>query len=428
MLTTPFWTDACPLPANLPIPNFPLTVDVAIVGSGYTGLHTALSVARAGGTVGVLEAQRIGWGASSRNGGMLNPGLKLGGRELFHRFGPETGRKLWMWSLEAIDFVEEFVQAEGIACDFCRSGQIVLAHKPAHFTAMRAEVAWHADTLGDTVPELVGPAELDGEIGSPLYFGGIRDLRAAGLQPAKYVVGLAEAARRQGVQLVDQTPVTAITRRGDRYELQTPRGLIFAGEVLLATNGYTTGLVPRVRRNVFAGGSYIITTAPLSPDLQAAVSPRRRMFYDSKHFLNYFRLTADGRMLFGGRHNLSTDLDLVQSARELQHRMIQIFPQLAGVELTHSWTGKLGLTFDLMPHVGRVPSGPARGVHYALGYGGHGVGVASYLGHQLGKHLAGQPVEIPFFGLPHPQYFFTPYEKLYLPFVSAWFRFLDQVS
>jgi glycine/D-amino acid oxidase-like deaminating enzyme len=175
-------------------------------------------------------------------------------------------------------------------------------------------------------------------------------------------------------------------------------------------------------------GSYIITTPPLAPLLQAQLLPTGRMCYDSKHFLNYFRLTPDGRMLFGGRHNLSPSLDLQDSAAALHKRMVEVFPPLAGCEITHSWTGKLGVTFDLMPHIGRIPDGPARGMLYAYGYAGHGVAAASLMGHQAGQLLAGQATENPFLEIHHPRYPFTPYDRYYLPFVSAWFRFLDKIS
>ncbi|MBK8798574.1 MAG: FAD-binding oxidoreductase [Anaerolineales bacterium] len=147
------------------------------------------------------------------------------------------------------------------------------------------------------------------------------------------------------------------------------------------------------------------------------------MFFDSKNFLNYFRLTPDGRMLFGGRHDLSTSLDLTDSAHKMQARMVEVFPQLAGVPVTHSWSGKLGLAFDLMPHVGRV-----RGVHYAYGYAGHGVSIASYLGKEVGEMLAGARTTNLFAQIDHARYPFTPYDQLYLPLVSAWFRLLDSVS
>jgi glycine/D-amino acid oxidase-like deaminating enzyme len=427
MQLKPLWTEDVP-PPTIPVGTQPHQVDVAIVGSGYTGLHAAHTLASIGTSVAVFESHTVGWGASSRNGGMVNPGLKLAAPELFHRYGREKGRHLFAWSLAAIDFVEHFIHTEAIECDFTRHGQLVLAYKPTHFTALRHEVAWHERELGDTIPQIVGPAELSSEIGSPGYYGGIRDPRAAGLHPAKYVFGLAHAATQAGTQILEQTPVQSLRRAGDSYELVTPQGRVTANTLLLATNGYTNNLIPAARRGIFSGGSYIITTEPLSPALQHSVSPRGRMFYDSKHFLNYFRLTPDGRMLFGGRHNLSTDLPLDQSAKELRKRMLEVFPQLAGVPISHSWSGKLGLTFDLMPHAGRIQDGPAPGIFYAYGYGGHGVAVASYLGHMMGNLIAGKPVDNPILDLPHARHFFTPYEKLYLPLISTWFRFLDRIS
>lgn len=426
--TVPFWTEDIPRPADLPTASLPDWVDVAVIGSGYTGLHAARTVAKAGGSVVVLEQETIGWGASSRNGGMANPGLKESAANLFKHYGAARGRALWDWSLAAIDFLEATIRDEGIACDFGRYGQVVLAAKPSHLPQMRAEVRWHREMLGDSAPELLGPAELASEIGSPAFFGGIRDPRAAGLHPAKYVFGLAHAAARAGALLVERTRVRAVTGKPGSYLLTTDGGQMQAREVLLATNGYTTDLVPAARRGIFSGGSYIITTPPLTQEMQAALSPRGRMFYDSKHFLNYFRLTPDGRMLFGGRHNLSADLDLQTSATELRKRMVEVFPALVDVPITHSWTGRLGLTFDLMPHAGRVQDGPAPGLFYAYGYGGHGVAVAGYLGYAVGSLLAGRTVDNPLLGLPHPRYFFTPYERYYLPLVSAWFRFLDRIS
>lgn len=426
MKLTPYWFEHIPPTQELAKP-LPSNTDVAIIGSGYTGLHAAKTLANAGINVAVLESNTIGWGASSRNGGMVNPGLKLSAPELFHHYGAKHGENLWRWSMDAIDFVEHFIQQEAIDCHFQRHGQVVLAYKPQHFTALRDEVRWHQQHLSDNVPQIVSPSELANEIGSPTYYGGIRDDRAAGLHPAKYVYGLARATAQAGATLVEHATAQKISKNAQGYELFTTQGKITAKEILLATNGYTNNLVPSARRGVFSGGSYIITTAPLSTELQKSVSPRGRMFYDSKHFLNYFRLTPDGRMLFGGRHNLSTDLPLEQSAAELHKRMVEVFPQLAQIEISHTWTGKLGLTFDLMPHAGRF-TGPQSGIHYAYGYGGHGVAIASYLGHIMGKMLAGQPTDNPIQSLPHTRYFFTPYEKLYLPLVSAWFRFLDRIS
>jgi glycine/D-amino acid oxidase-like deaminating enzyme len=228
---------------------------------------------------------------------------------------------------------------------------------------------------------------------------------------------------RHGALLVEQAEVTRIKRTRTGFLLYTSKGSLNAREVLVATNGYTTNVVKPLRQGIFPLGSYIITTAPLPAALQQELSPRGRMFYDSKNFLNYFRLTADGRMLFGGRHDLSTRVDLITSARQLQARMVEVFPQLAGAPITHSWTGKLGAAFDLMPHAGRV-----QGIHYAYGYAGHGVSIASYLGKEVGEMLAGQRATTLFAQIHHARYPFTLYDQLYLPLVSTWFRLRDRMA
>ncbi len=433
MQTNPFWSEDFPRPTDLPVTTLPATADVAIVGSGYTGLSAAISLAKAGVDVVVIEAETIGWGASSRNGGMMTTGLKDEMPGIFKQYGPEKGRIFWEWALTSIDFVEQTVAAEEIDCDFARHGHLYLAYKPSHFKEMDEGVEWYARNLDYRDMWLVDEADLAQEIGSTSYFGAIVDSRAAGLHPAKYVFGLARAAARHGVKLVEKSRVDAIGRDGADFLLTVGKGTseettLRASEVLMATNGYTDDLVPYLRRGVFPVGSYIITTEVLPRDLQEELSPKGRMFFDSKNFLNYFRLTPDGRMLFGGRHNLSPNLDVIESARMMQQRMIEVFPQLAGIPLSHTWTGKLGLTFDLMPHTGRVKSGPHEGLFFAYGYAGHGLSVASFLGHQIGNLLAGHEQSLAFEQVKQQRYFFTKYDALYLPVVSTWFRFLDNVS
>ena len=170
-------------------------------------------------------------------------------------------------------------------------------------------------------------------------------------------------------------------------------------------------------------GSYCIVTEPLSPSLQAALSPKKRMFYDSKRFLNYFRLTPDGRFLWGGRNNLSTDLDLHESATALQKQMVHTFPELRDIPISHTWSGNLGLTFDLMPHIGRID-----GVHYALGYGGHGLSMATYLGAEIGLLLSGQKSRSPFAEIPHDTRWFYRGQPWFIPFAAQYYRFLDWIS
>ena len=381
MEETPFWTADFPRPDNLPVEqHLPQEVDVAIVGSGYTGLCAALELAKKGAAVAVLESETIGWGASSRNGGMTMPGLKQSMPVVMEKYGPETGRALWQATIDAMHTIDKFVKEEEIECHWQVNGYMALAWKPSHFEQMKKKKAWYADTLGFHDMRLVSRDEIQAEIGTAAYYGGLVGDFGAGIHPAKYVFGLARAAARRGAKLYEHAGVKQLARQNGRFQLLTAAGPLNAGEVVLATNGYTDRLVPGCKPKVFPVGSYSIVTEPLPPELQNRLSPNRRMFYDSKWFLNYFRLTPDGRMLWGGRNNLSTNLDLQHSASILRRQLVHTFPDLEGVPITHSWTGKLGITFDLLPHIGRE-----NGVHYAFGYGGHGLSLATYLGVEMSK-------------------------------------------
>jgi glycine/D-amino acid oxidase-like deaminating enzyme len=225
--------------------------------------------------------------------------------------------------------------------------------------------------------------------------------------------------------LCEQTEVQAIHRpaKGGDFELTTNKGQLKASEILLATNGYTGPLVPKIQRRVFPVGSYMITTEPLSPELQRELSPKNRVMYSTKWFLNYFRLTPDGRMSMGGRNNLSPHLDLAESAQNLSETMIHIFPQLRGLPVTHTWAGRLGITFDLMPHLGRVD-----GIYYAFGYGGHGVALSGYLGKEAAELISGRSSRSPFADIPHQTHFFYQGKPWFLPLAAVYYRFLDAVS
>jgi glycine/D-amino acid oxidase-like deaminating enzyme len=423
MKTTPFWIDQFPRPADLPVAKeLPTQVDVAVVGSGYTGLNAARVLAKSGATVAVLERETIGWGASSRNGGMATPGLKQGAKKIFKAYGEENGRLLWQSSIDAIDLIDEIVSSENINCNWQRNGHIALAYKRSHFEAMQKSAAWYKNKLGYDVT-LVAQSDLQSEIGTAVFYGGMSSDFSGGLQPAKYVFGLARVAQKYGAVLCEKTAVTHIQKQPNGYQLHTSKGTLNAKEVVIATNGYTDRLIPQLKPRIFPVGSYIIVTEPLSLELQAKLSPKGRMFYDSKWFLNYFRLTPDGRLLWGGRNDLSTNLDLHESKNRLQKQMIHTFPELRNVPITHTWTGQLGITFDLMPHIGRV-----NGIHYALGYGGHGLSIATYLGIEIGLLLSGQKTSSPFAQIPHQTMFFYRNKPWFLPIVGRFFRLLDWMS
>ncbi len=423
MNLTNFWTENAPYPPTMPVSEQPAETDVAIIGGGYTGLNAALQLRKSGVEVTILEAEHIGFGASSRNGGMLTTGLKAPLRTIAKRYGMERARQFWQWSLDSIDHVERVITEERIDADWRRSGHTYLAYKPAHFDHMQTYAAWKQKEFNYHGDQIIPPTQLRTEIGSDAFFGALADDFSGSFQPAKYVFGLGCAVGNRGAKLVEHAPVTRIERTATGFRLHTSHGETRAREILLATNGYTTSLVPPARNGIFPVGSYIIVTEPLSLDLQHELSPKGRMFYDSKHFLNYFRLTPDGRMLFGGRNKLTTTLDLHESARMLQARMLEVYPQLAGIPITHAWTGKLGITFDLMPHLGRL-----NGIHYAYGYGGHGASIASSLGREAGELLAGTRTSSLFMDIKHPRNPIARLDRLYLPFVAGWYRTLDRIT
>ena len=418
-----FWTDQFSSDTPLPVSTvLPAEVDVAIVGSGYTGLTAARILAKAGSSVAVMDQYEIGWGASSRNGGMATPGLKQDIFKIHKKYGMDYAREFWRSSVDAIDLLEQIIIEENIDCDWSRKGHIALACKQSHYDKLPEYAAWIKKEMGHE-KTIVPREEIRSEIGTDTYFGGLSDESSGGLQPAKYVNGLARAVADLGVKLCKDTHVEKINRNGSGHELITSKGDMKAQEVIIATNGYTDMLVPELKPKVFPVGSYIIVTEPLPQDLQDILSPKRRMFYDSKWFINYFRLTPDGRMLWGGRNDLSTDLDLNESAENLSQQVCKVFPELNDYEFTHTWTGKLGITFDLMPHIGNI-----NGIHYAFGYSGHGLSIATYLGTELGLLISGEKDRSPYKEISHQTMFFYREKPWFLPFAARYYRFLDWIS
>jgi glycine/D-amino acid oxidase-like deaminating enzyme len=422
----PVWMEGVSFPAGGAPGELPSQADVAIVGGGFTGLAAARALARRGARVALLEAQTIGWGASSRNGGMVLTGLKLEAEQLVAKYGLPAARRMFAASLAAIDCVEQIVAEERIECDFRRSGHLIVACTPAHYRAFEREAELLARDFGHAT-RAVPPSELRAEIGSAIYHGGLVDELSAGVNPARYAAGLARAAERAGASMFAHTPATRLARQGAGWLVSTPRGDLRAGAVLVASGAYTGGFAPRLQRKIVPLGSYIIATAPLSEDLARDVSPRDRMIFDSKRLLYYFRLTPDRRMLFGGRARFFPESPRMvrESAEVLRRGMIQVYPQLRDVPVEYAWGGTLDVPFDLMPHAGELG-----GLHYAIGYAGHGVALASYLGSQLGAALAGEPFDNPFAGTPFPGAPLGLYDgrPWFLPLVGAWYKGLDWVD
>jgi glycine/D-amino acid oxidase-like deaminating enzyme len=399
-------------------------VDVAIIGAGYTGLAAARQLAKSGAAVVVFESEHAGWGASSRNAGQVLTGLRVDPQTLVARYGDVAARALFAASLESIDALESLIQDEAIECEYERSGHIQAASKPDHFRAFQKEQELLKRVFGHDV-KLVDRGRQHAELGSSAYYGLLVDDRSAGLNPARYVAGLADAAKRAGAVLVEGTRVRRLARHGTRWIVSTSRGEVDAGDVLAATNGYTEAPLAALQRRLVPIGSYVVVTAPLGDDLAAQLLPTRRMGFDSKHLLYFFRLTRDNRLLFGGRAEFGRpDANATRRAVTiLQRGLAAVFPEAARVPVEYAWSGNVAFARDEMPHAGRVEE-----VFFAGGYGGHGIAMATCLGGLIARRIAGEPVTHPLFDRPFlaiPLYWGRPW---FLPLVDAYFRFRDRIE
>ena len=424
MKTNPIWWefpewDQRPKPR----PDIPAKLDVAIIGAGFTGLNAALVLARAGVRVAVFEAGEFGTGASSRNGGMVGPSFhKLGVQGMTRQFGAEVTKQILVESIGFVDHLEQFLDAEGIKADFKRTGRLLGARKPADLERYKQMLST-LQTACDVQGHIVDKADMASEIGSEHYAGGLVFPTDGGLNPAKYLAGLANRVQSAGVEIYPETPVQRIRRDAQGYRLTTPRGDLHAGEIAVCTNGYTGKPFGALRRRILPLRSAILATEPLPGPLMNQLFPRRRMHGDSRRLVAYYRPSPDGtRLLMGGR---AVGLQERPAANErlLRHIMLEIFPQLESVETTHVWSGLVAYTFSHAPHIGKLD-----GVHFAMGYVGSGVARASYFGHKLGYKILGETAkgETAFDRLTFDTKPFYTGNPWFLPALVKWQSVLDR--
>jgi glycine/D-amino acid oxidase-like deaminating enzyme len=421
-----YWHTTVKMPDDSRLTALPEKVDIAIIGGGYTGLSAARTLAKRGVSVAVLEANTIGWGASSRNGGMVLTGLKLGMGSVMKKYGREVAKRLFQCSLESIDTVEQLVKEEDIDCGFRRYGHLLTANKPKHYDALKEEVDFMEKEFNHPL-RLLNRTEQAAEIGSKSYYGAILDECSGGLNPAQYVSGLAAAAEKSGAMLHSRARVKRLERRQDRFVLETERGPVSAESVLVATSGYTGSVTKKLQKKIIPIGSFIIATQKLSDELVKQLIPNGRMIFDSMHYLNYFRLW-DNRMIFGGRAAFfpETSGTIGRSAEILRREMIAVYPQLRDVKIDYVWGGTLDFAFDMMTHVGEID-----GLYYSLGYAGHGVAMATYMGKTVAEAmLNGNIKDHPFNLFPFPPAPLGLYNGFpwFLPFAGAWHKILDWVE
>jgi glycine/D-amino acid oxidase-like deaminating enzyme len=421
-----FWATTVDMPDDKNLTPIPESVDVAVIGGGYTGLSAARTLAKHGTKVVVLEAETMGWGASSRNGGMTLTGLKISMQTAIKNYGKETAREMFQYSLDSVDTVEQIVKEENIDCGFARTGHLLAANKPKHFDALRDEVEFMAKEFNHKV-HLVAPSEMRSEIGTDIYPGALVDEVSAGLNPAQFVAGLAHAAEKSGALLCARARVIKVEKNAAHFLIQTERGVLKANSIFVATSGYTGSVTKNLQKKIIPIGSFIIATERLSDDLAHELSPKNRMIFDYKHFLNYFRLW-DNRLIFGGRAAFFPENEntIAQSGEILRREMLQVYPQLKDTKVEYVWGGTLDFAFDMMTHVGELDS-----MHYSLGYAGHGVAMGTHLGMKVAEAiLSGNVKNIPFAkmdfpGAPLGLYNGNPW---FLPFAGMWHKILDWIE
>jgi glycine/D-amino acid oxidase-like deaminating enzyme len=397
--------------------------DVAVVGGGFTGLSAARHLAKAGVKVVVLEAGSVGSGASGRNGGHLNNGIAHSFIAAKSELGVERAKALYRAFDDSVDTIERIVAEEQIECNFRRAGKLKLASKPAHFKAIaRNFEAVNREVDPDTA--LLTAADLRGEIGSSAFHGAMLSKKSAMMHMGCFVAGLAKAAVRHGATVFENAPVTGRQLANGRHELATPRGSVTAANVFAATGAYTSGPFSYFRRRIVPVGSFIIATRPLSETEVAASMPGNRTCVTSLNIGNYFRLSPDNRLIFGGRARFSAASDQRSDSKSgaiLRAGLAQIFPQLANVEVDYCWGGLVDMTKDRFPRAGFVD-----GTWFAMGYSGHGAQMSTHMGIIMADAIMGKADRNPLSGLEWPAiagYFGKPW---FLPLVGLYYKTLDR--
>ncbi|OXC72421.1 Opine oxidase subunit B [Caballeronia sordidicola] len=381
-----YWLDTAPVftgGAQGPVEG---RADVVVIGGGFTGLSAALELATRGVSVTVLEAGRIASEASGRNGGQCNTGVAQDFASLAARVGLEQARGFYRAYESAVASVESIVSRHQIDCDFVRTGKLKLAAKPKHFEklartyeVLRREV--------DPEVELIPADRMRSEIGSDSFHGGLLQRNGVQMHMGKFGVGLAQAATRHGARIFEGAAVKQLKRiDGERYELTSARGVITADRVLVATGASRVGPLQWFQRRMAPVGSFIVVTEPLSTQQLDAFFPRRRSYVTSLNIGNYFRVTPDNRLLWGGRARfaMSNPHSDEKSGNVLRKGLAKYFPELANTRIDYCWGGLIDITVDRLPRAGRH-----EGLYYSMGYSGHGVQMSTHMGRMMADMMSG---------------------------------------
>ena len=371
--------------------------DLCVIGGGFTGLSAALAAAEAGLSVILLEAETIGFGASGRNGGQLIPGLRWSLRELAASFGNERAKAVFVLALSARDLVHARIKRHGIACDL-RPGQLEAAHKPAHFDEMCREADLRRRELGDETLEIIAPAAMSQHVGTVRYHGGVLDHNGGHFHPLNYALGLAQACLAAGVRIFEHSRVTGLQLDGP-VEARTANGTVGSAHTVIACDSWTGDLIPALGSYTVPIMNYNIATTPLSPALANSILPTNVAVTDSRFVLNYYRLSADRRLIFGGgekyRQNPPADIGAF-----VRPHMTRLFPGLNAIPIEFAWGGVVPVTANRLPHLGRCGN-----CYFAHGFSGHGALLTTLAGELIAEALTGNTARFDRLGgLPHKRF------------------------
>lgn len=419
---TSFWLEGLPEFNNISS-KLPLRVDVAIVGSGYTGLNAALQTIRGGRSTAIFEVGLPGQGCSTKNGGQISTSIKPSLEKLSAKFGTQNGIAIRQEGENALNWIGDFITSEKIDCNFSRVGRYHAAHTQKHYELITRD-AEKVNRSEGIEAFAVPKAEQLKELGSDVYHGGVVFPRHASVDPGKYHSGLLQRVLDAGVDVFGQCAVLNIEQTSDGFVITTQKGKVKARDVIIATNGYTSKLTPWLQKRVIPIGSYIISTEELDPVVVNELFPTNRIVSDTCKVIYYYRTSPDRkRILFGGRVS-ATETNPLLSGPKLLEDLYRIFPQIEGIKISHSWTGTVAYTFDEMAHTGQH-----NGMYYSMGYCGSGVSMASYLGMRLGQKVLGLVEgKTAFDDLPFPTRPLYNGRPWFLPAVVSWYRMQDRIQ